>query len=288
MIAWPEQLVKDLARRRVVVFLGAGVSRNSTNPDGRRPKTWEQFLRDACEGIQPPKKHIQSLLKQRDYLTACEVIRRKIGRDDFIDIVRDEFLTPGYQHAQIHENIFRLDSRIVATPNFDKIHETLANHRARGSIIVKHNYDPDVADAIRDDGRLILKVHGSIDSPNRLIFTRSEYARARIEHRTFYQVLDALAMTHTFIFVGCGVSDPDVALLLEDAFFRHPASRGHIMLIPRGAMHSEVAAIVGETMNLRMIEYSAADNHRELTESLAELADQVETSRERLRTSLNW
>ncbi len=287
MIIWPQQLIKDVARRRSVIFLGAGISRNSTNTMGRIPKTWETFLRDACASVNP-NAHIRKLLNQKDYLTACEVIKDRLRRDDFIQLVRDEFLTPGYQYAPIHEYIFRLDSRIVATPNFDKIYEVYANHAANASIVVKHHFDPDVTDAIREDGRLVLKIHGSIDSPDRMIFTRSEYAKARNKYRLFYQVLDALAMTHTFVFLGCGVSDPDVALLLEDAFFRHPSSRSHVLVIPKGSLHADVIRIVEDTMNLKVILYSPKDNHAELTASLNELGNQVETMRDDLKTSGNW
>jgi len=287
MISWPSALVSDIARRRCVIVLGAGISRNCTNPSGRQPKTWEAFLRDAAKSLSP-RQHVTALISRYDYLTACELIKQKLGRDAFIAMLRDEFLTPGYQHAPIHEYIFALDSRIVATPNFDKIYETMANASAHGSIVIKHHYDPDVADIIREDGRLILKIHGSIDSPYRMIFTRSEYAKARSEYRSFYQILDSLAMTHTFLFLGCGTNDPDLKLLFEDVFFRHPHSRKHAMALPRRALHNDVAKIVEETMNLSIIKYSPALNHQELTDSIQELGVIVENKRDELRLSGNW
>jgi len=287
MIDWPPELIKDLARRRTVIFLGAGVSLNSVNAAGRRPKTWAQFLTECANSL-APNRHILQLMKKADYLTACEVLARAMTRDPFRQKLRDEFLTPGYQHASIHEHIFALDSRIVATPNFDKSFETYANHKANASIIVKHHYDPDVTDAIRSDGRLILKIHGSIDSPDRMVFTRTEYAKARSDHRTFYQILDALVMTHTFLFLGCGVNDPDLKLLLEDALFRHPMSRKHVMVMPRRELHDEVMKIVEDTMNLKILTYSTANNFQELNDSIAALAQSVEIKREDLKQTGNW
>jgi len=231
MINWPQEIVDDISRRRSVVFLGSGISMNSANADGRRPKSWLEFLSDLLGHVQP-NKHIRTLLKEKDFLTACEVIKRHLGRDDFIKEVRDEFLTPQYEHAEIHENIFALDSRIVATPNFDKIYETFANAKAKGSIVIKHHYENDVNLAIRGSHRLILKIHGTIDSPDKLIFTRAEYAEARTRYAAFYENLQALALTHTFVFLGCGVNDPDIKLLLEDTLFRHPSTRKHLMLLP--------------------------------------------------------
>lgn len=287
MLKWPEEVVSDIARRKCVLFLGSGVSRNSVNSSGRRPKTWHVFLSDLLPKISP-NKHIRTLLKEKDFLTACELIKRELGSTEFTRILRDEFLTPGYESAKIHEAIFKLDSRIVATPNFDKIYETHANSQAHGSITIKHHYDPDVTNVMRESGRVILKVHGTIDSPERMIFTRKEYAKARSEYRNFYEIIEALSLTNTFVFIGCGVNDPDIKLLLEDTFFRHPSSRPHIMLQPKGELHKSVVNIVEETMNLKILLYSAAKNHIELIDSLNDLVTKVEQKRDELRADANW
>ena len=287
MISWPQEVVSDVSRRRSVIFLGSGISMNSVNATGRRPKTWLSFLESILPSI-APRAHIRKLLKEGDYLTACEVIKRALGREEFTRIVREEFLTPGYQYAEIHEKIFSLDSRIVATPNFDKIYETYANAQAHGSIVIKHHYDTDVNSVIRGSGRVILKVHGTIDSPDKLIFTRAEYAKARTKYSSFYEILEALALTHTFIFLGCGVNDPDIKLLLEDTLFKHNSSRSHIMLLPTKSLHNSVAEVIQDTMNLNIIRYSPRDDHKELLDSISNLNELVEAEREILKDNMNW
>lgn len=285
---WPQITILDVARRKCVIYLGAGISRNCQNTAGRRPKTWHDFLKNAYNNLSGGKQTIQSLLKKGDYLTACEIIKTKLGRDEFVGLLRDEFLSPRYQHALIHKHIFGLDSRIVATPNFDKIYETYANHEARASIVVKHHYDDDCPGLIREDGRFVLKIHGTIDKPNDMIFTRSEYAQARIRYRDFYDIMDALVLTHTFIFLGCGLSDPDVRLLLENSFNKHPTTRKHIIVLPKRALRKDVKDIVENSMNLKVLEYSPDNNHQELTDSLQALVNQVEEKREDLKNTANW
>ncbi len=169
-----------------------------------------------------------------------------------------------------------------------KIYETYANSQANGSIVVKQHYDPDVISAIRDSGRVILKVHGTIDSPNSLIFTRAEYAEARTKYSSFYEVLEALALTHTFLFLGCGVNDPDIKLLLEDTLFKHNSSRAHVMLLTNKSLHNSVINVIQDTMNLNIIQYSPKDNHKELLDSLTNLNQPVENEREDLKISMNW
>jgi len=285
---WPKELIVDIARRQCVIFLGAGISRNSKNKAGRQPKTWEMFLSDALKEVKSPRKHIETLIKHNDYLTACEIIKRKLGRDGFIKKLKEEFLAPHYQKALIHEYVFKLDSRIVATPNFDKIYEIYAGAESSGSTIVKHPDDTDVIDHIRGDGRLILKIHGSIDSPDKMIFTRSEYAEARTKYAPFYHILSALSLTHTFLFLGCGVNDPDIKLLMEDVFFRYPHARKHIMVLPKDSIHNDISQIVSDTMNLNIIQYSHKKNHLELTTSLKRLIEEVEMARDDLRKTGNW
>lgn len=267
--------------------MGSGISRNSVGTNGRNPKTWEQFLLELSNDIKP-NRHITRLIREKDYLTACELILKDIGRDRFNQRLKDEFLNPGYQDSEIHKWIFALDSRIVATPNFDKIYETYANHEAHASITVKHHYDLDIAEAVRATGRLILKIHGTIDSPNQMVFTRHEYAAARSKYTNFYSLLEALALTHTFLFLGCGVHDPDIRLLLEDIFCKHPSSPRHVFVIPRGDLHKQVIGILQESMNLSMLTYSPDDNHRALIDSVKRLSELVEAERIELKTNGNW
>jgi hypothetical protein len=287
MIPWPQELVSDMARRRCVVFLGAGISRSCQNSQGQSPKTWEEFLRSAIQTIHP-NQHIRALIKKEDYLTACEIIKKTLGRDSFNSLVIQEFLNPRFPHAPIHEAVFDLDSRIVATPNFDKIYETFANHKASGSIRIKHHYDADIAEAIRRTDRLILKIHGTIDFPDKMIFTRQEYAEARAKYQNFYSILESLALTHTFLFLGCGVNDPDLRLLLEDNFFKHASTRPHIFVLPKYSLHKDVIEVIQKSMNLGVLTYRSSDNNAELLTSVRDLVAQVEQERELLRSNSNW
>lgn len=287
MIIWPTSLIEDIARRKCVLVLGSGVSKNSTNSDGRRPKDWKEFLNSASEHING-KTVIRKQILSGDYLTACELIKKELGRDDYNTLVRDEFLTPAFQPANIHRHIFNLDSRIVITPNFDKIYDTYANTVSHGNIIVKKYNETDVADCVRRPEPIIIKIHGSVESPDHLIFTRKDYAEARTKHRDFYHLIDALSITHTFIFIGCGTNDPDIRLILEDYSFRFSQNKKHYIIMPRNAIHLKVREIISETMSLKALLYDPKDNHNELTNSLEDLVIEVELKRDDLARTRKW
>lgn len=289
MIAWPQPLVQDLARRRAILFLGSGVSKNSVSqadPD-HRPPTWDEFLRSALERCDNPKRHVQTLLKRKDYLTACEILKHKLD-EHWHEFVHQQFVEPRFQTAEIHRDIFKLDSRIVLTQNVDKIYDSFASSESNSTVYVKEYSTADVALVVRGDRRCVLKAHGTVDSPAEMIFTREEYVRARYKYSSFYSLLDALTVTHTLLFVGCSISDPDVRLMLERHANVFPGSRPHYMVAPRGAFHADVEQSLKRNMNLRVMFYKPQDHHVELRDSLHALVSLVETQRDVLTETRDW
>mgnify|MGYP004445315317 CR=1 FL=1 len=122
------------------------------------------------------------------------------------------------------------------TPCFDKIYETNAVSKSRGTIAVKNYYDTDLADFIRNDQFIIIKNHGTIDVKDRIIFTQSDYAKTRIQNSDFYKIMEALILTHSFVFFGAGVNDPDIRLLFENYSCSYNLSRNHYFTIPEGEL----------------------------------------------------
>jgi len=287
---WPEHLVDDLARKRCVVFLGAGCSMSSMSEDGtRRPPGWVDFLDEGLRRIGNPKRHISGLIQKGDLLTACELIKSRLG-EDWIRLVDDQFVVPRYKHSRMHEAVLKLDARVVLTQNFDKIYDTYAQTTTQNSIRVKSYTDPDVADFIRGGQSVILKAHGSIDVPVEMVFTRKEYSRARYSHQSFYMMMDALAVTHTFLFIGCGTSDPDVRLMLEKVAFFYGGSRPHYMCHPKSSAgpHPDVLSSIKDNLALKVLTYDPKDGHAALTTGIEELAVLVETRRQEMAGTLGW
>ncbi|MFD0913907.1 SIR2 family protein [Methylophilus luteus] len=288
---WGEKIIDDIARRKAVIFFGAGVSMNSLGRDGvTRPKSWVQFLNVAANRLQPKDKTItKQLIKQNDLLTACEVIRRVLG-DEFIELVKDEFQTPGYGHTRIHELLWLLDLRINITPNFDNIYDSYVSAASQGTINIKNYTQDDIADSIRRNAPVLIKSHGTVTEPNNLIFTRVDYAKARNSHRDFYELLDSLLRTHTFIFIGCGLDDPDIRLLLEDYCFRHKYAQKHYFVLPSKRYSTLVKQVYEDSLKLKILEYKYSDTtqHSNLLEELEHLVTSVNQKRIEISLTQQW
>ena len=290
MIDWPDELVHDIAARRSVVFLGAGVSRNAQNAHGVHPREWSDFLRHLASFAPnaEQKAEVTQSIDDADLLTACELARRYLSPSIFKTEMLREFSGNAYRPAKIHDDLSLVDSRLVMTTNFDKLYENRANQLQDNTVIVKNYYDKDVADVFRRQDRVVLKVHGTIDSPDETIFTRSQYAIARRDHGYFYQLLRGLFVTHTFVFLGASMRDPDIQLLLEDHAYRFEGSRPHFMVMPQNSARAGTLRVLEQTMNLQALLYDPANNHQALADSVAALVPKVEAAREKMAATAGW
>jgi hypothetical protein len=265
---------------------------NSLGADGKsRPKTWAQFLRVGAKAIGHSNsaivKEVMGLIDRNDWLTACEVIKNKLGRQEFADLMRAEFQDPGFRPADIHAHIWSLD-RVAVTPNVDVIYDGLVADRGNGTVSIKTFRDEDIAESIRSRDRVLIKSHGSVDSPNALIFTRTQYAEARNKYRAFYEMLYSLLSTHTFLFLGCGLEDPDLRSLLEDYKYRNAFSRKHYFSLPREEYHDAVVKVYAESLNVEFVSYKSKNNHDELTKGVEELAEASWLMRAEMGKNLGW
>lgn len=286
MIDWPQDLVDDLARRRAIIMIGSGISRHSTGDGGVRPPTWRGFLEEAFQLCDPKPKYIKSAIIRGQYLDACEWLKRHLD-ERWVQQLRSSFLTPRFKPAEIHKLIYQLDARIVLTPNFDRIYDGHAASESEGTTFIKKYSDTDIIEYIRRRDRLILKVHGSIDDPHRMIFTRSQYATARTAHASFYRLLDALIMTNTILMVGVGLDDPDFQLLFEDSNARFQNALPHYMTYG-GKPHTDLIQTARETMGTKLLSYSPRNNHEALVNALRSLVAKVVDRRTSLARTTDW
>ena len=113
---WPDDLILELARKRCVLFLGSGISANATDKDGKHPPTWRKFLEEGNSKVGAPDNAvIKKCIDSYEYLMACELLRKKLGDNEFDELLKNMFRGTGFEPAPIHEYVFKLDSRITFT-----------------------------------------------------------------------------------------------------------------------------------------------------------------------------
>ncbi|WP_243288763.1 SIR2 family protein [Geothrix terrae] len=280
-------LVEELAGRRAIIVIGSGVSAgcNSHIDTSKKMPTWKELLNalsGAAHLTPEDKREYDELLLKDKFLEAAEIIESKMSSADISRVLSSLFISPKFIPSKWHQILTKFDLKIYITTNYDNLFETAISDA--GSVDGFKFYsinENGLVSGLRSSSRLVIKAHGSLTSPDvKIILSKSGYFTAKKQFGTFYEILDALFLVNTVFFVGCGMSDPDFLLLMENSNIRVPHDCRHYALVPEGR-HSAIREAMKFAYNLELIEYSiAADgSHDNGYDILAELLEQVEDLR---------
>jgi hypothetical protein len=277
-IQWPDSLIPEVAERRCIVVLGAGASAACTAIDGadRHPPNWSTLLNDALGLLSDPSDRsiAASLIAKDRFLDAAEMVVARANPADLAAFVRSILVEPHFAHSRIHEEIYRLDTKIVVTTNYDDIYETYCK-QGKGSqaFNVCRYYESHALNDVRSTMRLILKAHGCVSNPQKAVLSRTQYHRARRDYPEYFNLLDALFVSNTLLFVGCSLVDPDFQLLLEGANIKCPSDHPHYAVL-EGGQAEPLRSAIRTVFNVQCLEYTAGV-HNEVVDGLVALNDRV-------------
>lgn len=187
-----EDLKQALAREKLVIFVGAGVSRNSNLP------TWGQAVQVFAERIGYPsieRLAMEEYIRIPQYFYCMD---ESEGHRAYYQIIQE--LIPRDAKANIlDELIVTLHPRHLVTTNYDKLLDQIA----------------DGYEIIREDKQLLkgtanqylIKMHGDIDQVENLVFKEEDYLYYSETHRLMEVFLKSLLIDHVFLFVGYSLND---------------------------------------------------------------------------------
>ena len=276
-IRWPDQLITELAERRCIIFMGAGVSAGSLGEDhSTHPPDWKTFLTGALRLLlkDTDRRYAKALIAKTEFLSAAEVIIDSCDRADFSSYLREIFIHPKFAPASLHKTILEIDPKVVITTNYDLIYDNYCNSgAAKDGYNICRYYDRFAVDNLRSRVRLVIKAHGCVSDPTKIVLSRSSYYTARRDYPGFYSILDSLFLTNTLLFVGCSLSDPDIQLVLENANIAVPSAHPHYAVVEK-SHHRSMKALYKNSHNVELLEYPRG-KHGEATTALEDLREKV-------------
>lgn len=264
-------LVSDIARRQVVIFVGAGASKWAKPYSGNSFKDWTGFLEHAALKASPKiQKLVKERLKAKDYLIASELLKADLA-DQWPDVLTAEFQQAA-ETSRLHKAIISLNQRVIVTTNFDKLIENAWNDSkiSRYPKVIS-KIDQQVFKLFRNDESYLIKIHGSIDEPENIVFDTTSYQRTAFANRFYQDLISTLLLTHTFLFIGFSMDDPAVSLLVESHAYRFSETRPHYAFVP-GKNQSEIDTLSRKIRRLFILRYSGSNQHAELAEQIELLA----------------
>lgn len=276
MRTFNSDLIDDVARRRVVLFLGAGVTSGAKFRSASAIRQWGSFLESVASKMSDVKVRafVKKLLKKEDYLIACEMIRASMSSEDWLKELKDEY-SKAADISDLHKAIIGLDQRIIVTTNFDKLIESAWNEVNKSATHypnVVYKIDESIFYSLRNNEKYIIKIHGSVDDPTSIIFSHSDYYKSAYGNWFYSRYIETLLSTHTFVFVGFSMKDPAISSIVESYAQKFPQSRPHYMFLSEKLPDAYVEASK-KLRRLFLIPYDSRDNHAELTRLIASLSD---------------
>ena len=209
-------------------------------------------------------------------LLAAEMLQRKLSPPTVRTFIQGVFGRKDTQPNDIHRSISRLPFALAITTNFDTLLET-----ACGTKKYTWRSSQDVFQAIRDREFTVVKTHGSVDEPDSLRLTRTEFRDIVYTGVEFNECLRALLTWNTVLFVGHSLRDTDLVHLIDEARVRFGAKFGkHYAILPAYEVDEEFKSYLSDVLSIECMTYSVdrsdKEGHtREVMSILRDLAGKV-------------
>lgn len=287
-IEFTPDLLDDFIQGRAAIFLGAGVSAGINTRAGKSIRTWARFLEDTAKQLSDTATaaEVTELVAQGEYLFACEILKESFG-DRWESILKDEFEKIG-NPSPLQESIISLGARITITTNFDLFierHWERLNPKATHHLQVKNGISPECFSVFRDDKPHLIKLHGSINQTDSMIFSLSDYAAKAHSNWQYSSFMETLLCTHTVIFIGFSMRDAAITNLLEIYAQRYPKNRPHYAFMPDFDSSRKIE-IMKKYRKLFIVSYNSKNNHAQLTQHIKTLGRQIETRKKLAASSV--
>src|SRR5437764_5666408 len=180
-----EHLISAAADGRLVLFIGAGISKQAESNKSDLLPDWPELIKEiiciaANEGLDVDDEAlIERLIVEGKFLIAAQALKDGIDSRVFEQFIRIRFqrnVKPG----RIHRSIFKLRAPVIMTTNYDLLleaaHDQIFGRSARVATPREFYY---VFRALKapseDDSPVIFKLHGTILDPENIVLGEREY-----------------------------------------------------------------------------------------------------------------
>lgn len=181
----------SLASRKLVIFVGAGISKNSGVP------TWGQMVRMFADKMDYSVDRLSTdeYIRIPQYYYGMDTSH---GHKDYYNTL-NQVITSYEEPNIINQLIVDIHPRHIVTTNYDKLMDKVAS----GYEIIKQ--DKDLLKATANN--YLIKMHGDIDDVENIVFKETDYLQYSETHRLMETYLKALLIDHVFLFVGYSLND---------------------------------------------------------------------------------
>jgi tetratricopeptide (TPR) repeat protein len=260
-----EELKRLIREKKVIPFVGAGVSKDVKNKDGKNIfVNWKELLEILNQKVNDENKRngIGYFLKSKDidYLQIADMIEKELSVNEFNKVLKETFDIDlsliDETTLELAQTIWKLNSKLIISTNYDKI----LNYSC--SDINKNYWDIEApfeqAKLLRDgvENPTIWHIHGHIDNVDNIILTSKKYNELyttnseNSKYKSALETLRYIISSKSLLFIGFSLDDEFVVKQLNrtiDIFGGN--SHEHYVICKQGSNPNTL------NKNIKVIEY---------------------------------
>gem|GEM_PF-879158 len=206
---------------RLVIFVGAGVSKNSGVPSWWEliKKFGDELNYSRCNTCSEkasdcPKSDCKDRYEytQEDFLRIPEYYYQQDTSENhanYFDLIQSTLHCDNNSNP-IDDEIFSAFPRHIITTNYDSLLEKSESiNRPLYTVVTQ---DSDLL-AVASD-RYIIKMHGDLEKTDTIVLKESDYIKYEQEHPLICTFIKSLLINHTFVFLGYSLNDNNLNLII--------------------------------------------------------------------------
>lgn len=195
----PKPLLDDIVCNRSLPVVGAGFSLNAETPPGKTMPLWNTLADILSEELKDYPKSSP--------IDVISTYVHEFSRAKLIERLHDLLLVDSARPGKAHIAFCNCQFDIVVTTNFDFLLE-------RGFEKVEKYCQPIIEEdqlpiAKRQPYVSLLKLHGDLHHPNRMVITEEDYDLFLDKYPLLSTYLANLLIQRTPLFIGYSLDDPD-------------------------------------------------------------------------------
>lgn len=194
----PQELISELGKGNVVLFVGAGLSQGAGLPG------WLDLIQPLAETVGYPLPGDRRHITGDHLLRAAQYFVNQRGRNALGIYLRERLDTTQVKLSEPLKLVVRLPIQTIYTTNYDDLLERALREAKRPFVPVTTSRQ--LAYASSDWARLV-KMHGSWEQPDALVVTQTDYNQYFRTHALIAQQLSVSLIDKTFLFIGYGLDD---------------------------------------------------------------------------------
>lgn len=185
-----KHLVDAMIQDKLIIFVGAGVSKNSNLPD------WDGLVNEFKTEL--------GLENEVDKLKIPQYYYDAYGQQKYLEKITsifDEYET--VKPNEIHDEIYKLNPKHLITTNYDTLIEDRMNTYFSKYEVIKK--DTDIPYSL--SGNYIIKMHGDVNEKN-FVLKEDDYLDYEQNFQMISALIKSLIMSNTILFIGYSLGDP--------------------------------------------------------------------------------